>query len=240
MPFIYPIADMLSPEMTARLRARLAMADVPWVDGKASAGRDAGKKTNMEVDPSSKFRFDIAGMVQGELTDMRRKQALHLQYLADPVKMSPSLVSKTGVGGGYADHVDNNHMSPHTPNEMRADLSMTIFLSDPDSYEGGELVIDSDMPFAPSFKMPAGSAVLYATTSVHRVNPVTKGERLAVVMWFESRINDPHLREMNADLLECLNTLASDPNTNGGTSAATRHVMIKLEKVRANLIKGFS
>jgi PKHD-type hydroxylase len=151
--------------------------------------------------------------------------------------MSPALVSKTGVGGGYADHVDNNHLSPHTPNEIRADLSMTIFLSDPKDYDGGELVIDSDMAFAPSFKMPAGSAVLYATTSVHRVNPVTRGERLVAVMWFEIRINDPYLREMNADLLECLNALATDPEL--GRDSAKR-VMTKLEKVRANLIKGFN
>lgn len=237
MPFIYPIPDMLSPEMTARLTARLALSDVPWVDGKGSAGRDATKKHNQEVDPTSKLRFEIAGMVQGALTDMVRKQALQLQYLADPVKMSPTLISRTGVGGGYDDHVDNNHLSPHTPNEMRADLSMTIFLSDPSSYDGGELVIDSDMAFAPSFKMPVGSAVVYATTSVHRVNPVTRGDRLAAVMWFESRISDPHLREINADLLECLNALATDP---GFEQGSTKRVMIKLEKVRANLIKGFA
>ena len=76
MPFIYPIPDMLSPEMTARLTARLALSDVPWVDGKGSAGRDATKKHNQEVDPTSKLRFEIAGMVQGALTDMVRKQAL--------------------------------------------------------------------------------------------------------------------------------------------------------------------
>jgi len=105
--------------------------------------------------------------------------------------------------------MDNAYLSARTPNEIRSDMSMTIFLNDRESYDGGELVIDSDLPYSPAFKMPAGGAVLYSTTSVHRVNDVKNGERLAAVIWIESRIADPLIRETNGDILECLNLLST-------------------------------
>src|SRR3546814_4795504 len=87
-------------------------------------------------------------------------------------------------------------------------LSMTVCLSEPGDYQGGELVLDSDMKFAPRFKMPAGSALLYATSSIHRVEPVTAGERLVAIPWIESRIPDPSTRLHKANILEVLNLLS--------------------------------
>src|SRR3546814_13452713 len=89
-------------------------------------------------------------------------------------------------------------------------LSMTVCLSEPGDYQGGELVLDSDMKFAPRFKMPAGSALLYATSSIHRVEPVTAGERLVAITWIESRTADPFTRQLNADNPQILNLPSQD------------------------------
>src|SRR3546814_20896679 len=87
---------------------------------------------------------------------------------------------------------------------------MTGFLSEPGDYQVGELVLDSDMKFAPRFKRPAGSALLYATSSIHRAEPVTAGERLVAITWIESRIADPFTRQIHADILQLLNLLSPD------------------------------
>ena len=121
-----------------------------------------------------------------------------------------------------------------SPEEMRSDLSMTIFLTEPDSYQGGELVVDSDMPYAPTFKMAAGGAVLYATNAIHRVAEVTAGERLVAVTWIESRIADVGTRQINADLLQVMSVLTRD----GACDPEIREsVVTKLEKVRSNVVK---
>src|SRR3546814_1971481 len=116
-------------------------------------------------------------------------------------------------------------------------LSMTVCLSEPGDYQGGELVLDSDMKFAPRFKMPAGSALLYATSSIHRVEPVTAGERLVAITWIESRIADPFTRQINADILQVLNLLSQE----GACAPALQSsLMTKMEKVQGNLVKRFS
>lgn len=234
MPYVYPIPDLLPQPLVAELRGILSGDAADWVDGRGTAGRDAGKKRNHELAPACKMRSRLSDRLIETLTSTPSPAVTAFRYAADPKRIGPFLFSRTGPGGGYGDHMDNNIMGRGTPGEMRSDLSMTIFLSDPGTYQGGELVIDSDMPFAPRFKMPAGGAILYATSAVHRVEPVTAGERLVAVTWIESRIADPFVRQINADLLEVLNVVSQDGTC---APAARPYLVTKLEKIRGNLTK---
>lgn len=234
MPYVFPIPDLLPQDLVADIRRKLDAAGDAWKDGKLTAGRDSHKKRNEELDTAGKLRQEISDAIKAALADMRRPEALMFNFLASPAKIGDFLVSRTPVGGGYGDHMDNNILNKGTAKEMRSDLSMTIFLSDPATYQGGELVIDSDMAFAPSFRMPPGGAVLYATNAIHRVNPVQSGERLVAITWIESAIADPFMRQINADLLLCLNAIAQ----NGAKfPELASFLTLKLEKVRGNLQK---
>lgn len=237
MPYVYPLPDLIPRALVDELRETLLADAAPWVDGRRTAGRDGGKKRNLEIEGNSPLRMAASKRLTDVLANGQSPAAVGFRYAADPKQIGPFLFSRTESGGGYADHMDNNFMGRGTPNEMRSDLSMTIFLSDPDSYQGGALVLDSDMPFAPRFKMPAGSAVLYSTTSVHRVDPVTAGNRLVAVTWIESRISDPFSRQINADLLELLNLVSQDGVC---SNTARPYLMTKLEKIRGNLTKRLS
>ncbi|WP_193187182.1 Fe2+-dependent dioxygenase [Nisaea sediminum] len=234
MPYVYPIPHLLPPELVREINNRIAGSPETWVDGGKTAGRDKKKKRNLELEGDSELRVLISDAITTVLRDYQRRESLLFTFLAAPSKIGKFLVSKTENGGGYGDHMDNNIMSKGTTEELRSDLSMTIFLSDPESYEGGELVIDSDMTFAPSFKMPAGGAILYATNSIHRVNPVTSGSRVVALTWIESEISDPFMRQMNADLLQCLNAVSQNADQNPQLST---FLTLKLEKIRGNLQK---
>ncbi|MEP3115587.1 Fe2+-dependent dioxygenase [Nisaea sp.] len=234
MPYVYPIPNLLPPELVTEIRNRLESEPDSWVDGSQTAGRDAAKKNNQELASDSALRVQVSDAITTVLRDYQRRESLLFTFLAAPSKIGAFLVSSTETGGGYGDHMDNNVMSKGTPEELRSDLSMTIFLSDPESYQGGELVIDSDMAFAPSFKMPAGGAVLYATNSIHRVNPVTAGKRDVAITWIQSEIADPFMRQMNADLLQCLNAVSQNAEQ---IPQLSNFLTLKLEKVRGNLQK---
>ncbi len=237
MPYVYPLPGLIAPAMVRDLRRALLANEATWVDGRRTAGRDGGKKRNLELDGASTLRTQLSDRLTEVLTKAATPEAMAFRYAADPKRIGPFLFSRTGSGGGYGDHMDNDVMGRGTPGELRSDLSMTIFLSEPDSYQGGELVLDSDMRFAPRIKMPAGSAVLYATSSVHRVDPVTAGERLVAITWIESRIADPFTRQINADLLEILNLVSQDGICD---DSARPYLITKLEKVRGNLTKRLS
>lgn len=237
MAYVYPIRNLLPPALVHELRDALLAEDAPWVDGRQSVGRDGVKKRNREIAADSPLRRALSGRIDAHIRGPLTNETLTFRHLCDPRRWSPFLFSRTGPGGGYQDHMDSNVMYRGTPEEMRSDLSMTVFLSDPESYQGGELVIDSDMSYAPTFKLSAGSAVLYATNSIHRVAEVTTGERLAAVTWIESRIADPHIRQINADLLQVMSVLTRE----GACAPALRDsVVTKLEKVRGNVIKPHS
>src|SRR5262249_15227790 len=110
--------------------------------------------------------------------------------------IAPPLYNRYDVGMSYGDHVDTPVLNG---GRMRADLSFTIFLSEPASYEGGELTIKSDYGNVPA-KFPAGDMILYSTTDLHHVTPVTRGSRLAAVSWVESYVQDERARRILVDL----------------------------------------
>lgn len=130
---------------------------------------------------------------------------------AAPKRMRPMLISRYRTGMGYGAHVDNALMGEQE--KMRSDLSFTLFLSEPDSYEGGELVIE-DTSGESSYKLAAGSLVLYPSTTLHRVETVTSGERLVAVGWVQSMVRDATQREMLFDL----ETLRRELFAGGGKS----------------------
>jgi len=185
------IGDVLDAQTVRELRKQLA--DQPFVDGGETAGWAAGQvKRNEQL---SREAPAYAG-IQARLLDALRSNAL-FAIAAAPHSFRPLLISRYAMGMGYGDHVDNALMGDAT--KTRTDLSFTLFLSDPESYEGGDLIIE-DSGGARSVKLPAGSLVLYSSSTLHRVDPVTSGERLVAVGWVQSFIRSAEARAILFDL----------------------------------------
>jgi PKHD-type hydroxylase len=182
------IGQLLASEKVTRLRELLAQAK--FVDGRMTAGALAQQvKNNRQIDPDDETVPEMRQIVAEAL------DANQLFYsAARPRHIRPPLFSRYVPGMEYGNHVDDAIMGG-----MRTDLSFTLFLSDPESYDGGALIIDSTAG-EQEIKLPAGSAVLYPATSLHRVAPVTRGERLAAVTWIRSMIRDAGQREILFDL----------------------------------------
>ena len=186
------IENLIDQETVAQLRAW--MAEATFEDGRATAGGAAARvKNNEQVSSDPKRRDPKLKEMQELVRDLLWDNALFCAA-AQPKKIKPPLFSRYTAGKRYGVHMDNALMG-----SMRIDLSITLFLSDPDSYEGGELVV-----YFPTgerrVKLPAGSAVLYPATALHEVTEVTKGERLVVVTWVRSLVRDAAEREILFDL----------------------------------------
>ena len=182
--------DVLKSAEVRDLRASLQ--HLVFADGAKTAGvfaRTVKKNEQAESGPETAKLQEavVQALFRHPLFDMA----------ARPKAMKPILFSRYEPGMEYGTHVDNAIMSGRPP--VRSDLSFTVFLSDPDTYDGGELVVESpagDM----SFKLPAGHAILYPSSTLHHVEPVTRGARVAAVSWVQSYIRDPARREMLYDL----------------------------------------
>jgi PKHD-type hydroxylase len=184
----YIISDVLDGAAITDARRTLAGAD--FADGRATAGWHA-KLVKNNLQASAKDAKVVA--LRETLATAIRGNAL-FQLAARPKALSPLILSRYEPGMAYGSHVDDALMGG-----MRTDLSFTLFLSDPDSYEGGALVIESTGG-EEDVRLPAGSMVVYASTTLHRVAPVTRGERLAAVGWARSFIRDGARRELLFDL----------------------------------------
>ncbi|MBP3979787.1 Fe2+-dependent dioxygenase [Acidovorax sp. JG5] len=187
MESLYVIPQVLGPEQLAQVHSSLA-GDV-FTDGKASAaGMAKAVKNNEQVDAAK-----VPGLMQ-MLQGAVLGHALFRQ-LAMPRAVSKLMVSRYREGMEYGTHTDAAIMDTG----HRSDISFTLFLSEPESYDGGELAMET--PFGEQrLKLKAGSLILYPTGGLHRVTPVTRGERLAVVGWVESRVRDARQREILLDL----------------------------------------
>lgn len=185
-------AAVLSADDLAEARAHLA--GLSWTDGGRTAGPAARAVKRNE---------------QADLTD-RPGAALHAWLLsrikahpvfaaaAMPRRISRLMVSRTGPGGEYGSHTDNAIMGD-AGGRLRTDLSFTLFLSAPEAFEGGDLVVEGALGDQ-RIKLPAGDLFLYPSGSIHRVEPVVAGERLVCVGWVESAIRDADAREILWDL----------------------------------------
>lgn len=184
------IEGVLPPAQLDELTRALPQAR--FEDGAATAGWTArGAKRNLQLGARSALRLRVQLLVEQALQGHEVFVAAAL-----PRTVSQILVSRTGEGGGYGNHVDNAVMGQPP---LRTDLAFTLFLSHPDDYDGGELVIDEPQG-EQSFKLPAGNLVLYPATTLHRVNPVVRGTRHVAAGWVQSLVRDPRLREMLFEL----------------------------------------
>jgi PKHD-type hydroxylase len=189
---MFIIPDLLDPDQCRHIRTLLAAAR--FIDGRQTAGPGSrGVKNNLQGDPADVRVQDVQKLVHERLV-------AHPQYriLAVPRIVRPMTVNRYDEGMFYGDHMDHPLLAGDPP--ARGDISTTVFFSAPDEYDGGELVVNSPFGEAQRFKLPAGQAVCYPAGTLHRVNPVTRGSRLAAVTVAESRIQDATRREIFSDL----------------------------------------
>lgn len=174
--------------------ARRMLASAPFVDGKLSAGQVAKRvKNNQEIDRHARELEQLNNLVMGNLVQhpVYRSGAL-------PLRIAAPYYARYTPGMQYGDHVDDPIMGVDGQ-LYRSDLAITVFLNEPASYDGGELVINT--PFGEQqVKLPAGDAVMYPASSLHRVAEVTRGERLVAVTWLQSLVRDPAQRELLHEL----------------------------------------
>ncbi|CAN5329213.1 Fe2+-dependent dioxygenase [soil metagenome] len=174
-----------------------------WEDGGATAGGHAhGRKNNRQLKDGAEPAIALGEVVKRKLwsNPMFISAAL-------PRAIYPPRFNRYGAGHAYGAHVDAALMrAPGEQRMLRTDLSATLFLSDPDSYDGGELEIEGSLG-AESVKLAAGDMVLYQATSLHRVAPVTRGERLASFFWIESLVADGGARALLFDLDQTIQRL---------------------------------
>lgn len=188
------IPDVLTPEQVKEFREILDKAN--WIDGKVTAGHQSAKaKNNMQLPEGS----NEARMLGEQILIALEKNSTFISA-ALPLKVFPPLFNSYSEGQNFGMHIDNAiRQVPGTPFRIRTDLSATLFISDPDEYEGGELVVE-DTYGTHKVKLPAGHMILYPSSSLHYVNPVTKGARVASFFWIESMVRDDAARTLLFDL----------------------------------------
>jgi PKHD-type hydroxylase len=205
------IDAVLSKDEVRQFRAYLDQAD--WKDGAASAGTLARRaKDNLQIDDDA----DVAVSLGNHIL---RVLGQHPQFIsaALPRRIYPPKFNRYTGGGNYGTHVDSALMQgPGTAVTVRTDLAATLFLCEPDSYDGGELEIDTAFGVQ-SVKLDAGDMVLYPASSLHRVTPVTRGARVASFFWIESMVGDAAERAMLYDLDQAIQAMtpkvqAGDPD----------------------------
>ena len=175
---------VLTAEDLARCRSVLDAA--AWVDGKATAGAQSARaKHNLQIDESAAEARELGGLI---LDRLGRHPAFISAAL--PLRVYPPLFNRYDEGMGFGGHVDNAvRFSPDSGARYRTDLACTLFLSEPEDYDGGELVVED--AFGPqAIKLPAGDMVLYPASSVHRVETITRGARWASFFWVHSMVRD--------------------------------------------------
>jgi PKHD-type hydroxylase len=188
------IPDVLSKADVAEFRA--VMDAIEWEDGRSTAGAQSAEvKKNEQLPPNGEVSRKLGERVIKALTANPLFVAA-----AIPLHIFPPLFNRYGVGHRFGVHVDNAVRGDHlTGTRIRTDLSVTLFLSEPDEYDGGELVVE-DYYGSHEVKLPAGQLVLYPATSLHTVTPITRGVRVASFFWLQSMIRDAHARSMIFDL----------------------------------------
>ncbi|MFC0135805.1 Fe2+-dependent dioxygenase [Massilia eurypsychrophila] len=195
------IENVLSKDEVRQFRAHLDQA--AWQDGAVSAGTLARHvKSNQQLDESAEPAISLGN-------HLLRKLGADPLFIsaALPRKIYPPRFNRYAGGGAYGTHVDSAVMQiPGTALSMRADLSATVFLAEPDEYEGGELEIEGQFG-AQAVKLGAGGMVLYPSSSLHRVAPVTAGARVASFLWIESLVGDEGDRTLLFDLDQSIQKL---------------------------------
>ncbi|MCT8003642.1 Fe2+-dependent dioxygenase [Sphingomonas sanguinis] len=188
------LPDILDPAGVAGLRAVIDAG--PWADGNATSGPQAALAKRNDQLPEDSGAAIEAGRI---VLDALGRSPLFVAA-ALPLKVYPPLFNRYAGGQAFDTHVDNAvRLKRGSDFRMRSDLSLTLFLEDPDAYDGGELVVE-DLYGEQRVKLSAGSAVLYPASSLHRVEPVTRGTRVASFLWIQSMVRDDGERRILFDL----------------------------------------
>jgi len=217
------IPAVLSTQQLATLRA--ALAGAPWIDGRETVGAQGAQvKRNLQLPEASPLRQQLGDIVVAAL-------AANPQYFAAalPARAMPPRFNRHVGGGEYGFHVDGAVMAmPGAARQLRSDIACTLFLSSPEDYEGGELVV-SDTYGEHAIKLPAGDLIVYPASSLHRVMPVTRGARDAAFFWVQSLVRDAGQRELLYQLDASIQQLT-------GTDAP-RDALLSLTGVYHNLLR---
>ena len=185
---MFRLKNVLSADELIGIRTLLDGAS--WSDGRLTAGWQAKDvKNNLQISTDDSKLSSLTEVVSAALS-----RHTVFQFAARPKRFVPPLFSRYVPGMAYGDHVDDPII-----HGIRTDLSLTLFLSDPEGYDGGELTIETASGLE-AIKLPAGEAILYPSTMIHRVEPVTRGERLVAVTWVRSFVRDSQKREILLDL----------------------------------------
>ena len=198
------VPDVLTPEQVASCRELLEAAD--WVDGRITAGHQSARaKDNLQLPEDHEHAKQLGDTIIAAL-----ERSSLFMAAALPLKVFPPLFNRYQDGQSFGNHVDNAiRQVTGTPHRVRTDLSATLFFSNPDEYDGGELVVE-DTYGVHSVKLPAGHLILYPASSVHHVRAVTRGIRFASFFWIQSMIRDDGERTLLFDLDVAIQRLATD------------------------------
>ena len=198
------IPDLLDAGAVARVRAIVDAGD--WADGNATSGHQSAlAKKNMQLPEDSPAAREAGRIV----LDALGRSPLFIAA-ALPLKIFPPLFNRYAGGDRFGTHVDNA-VRIHRASEfrVRSDLSATLFLADPAAYEGGELVVEDTLGVH-KVKLPAGHLILYPASSLHRVEPVTRGARVASFFWIQSMVRDDAARTILFDLDRSIQAIAAE------------------------------
>jgi PKHD-type hydroxylase len=206
------IPKLLSADSLAHCRALIDHAD--WVDGRVTAGTQSTTvKRNQQLPAHSAAAREAQQLVLVALNN----NGLFLSG-ALPNRVFPPLFNRYATGMDFGSHVDNAIRTHEASGQhIRTDISVTVFLSAPDEYDGGELVIE-DTFGSQSAKLAAGDAILYPSSSVHRVQPVTRGVRTASFFWVESRVREPDRRRLLFDMDTAIVAMRASRVDQGGSA----------------------
>lgn len=216
------IPNVLSAEHVASFRAKLDAAQ--WTDGRETVGHlGTHAKRNEQLPENASLRRELGETL---LTALAKNPLFFSAAL--PLKYLPPRFNRYTGGGTYGFHVDGAVMNLGNGEQLRSDVSCTVFLNDPEEYEGGELVI-ADTYGEHTVKLPAGDAVIYPSSSLHQVTPVTRGARLASFFWVQSMIRDDGRRRMLFEMDSAIETLRS--------SSADASAVLQLTGIYHNLLR---
>lgn len=198
------IPDLLDAPALARLRGIIDAAE--WVDGNVTSGHQSALAKRNEQLPEDGAAAKEAGRM---VLDALGRSPLFFAA-ALPLKVFPPLFNRYGVGQTFGTHVDNAiRVQRGTDFRIRADISCTLFLADPADYDGGELVIEG-LFGVQGVKLPAGHAIVYPSSSLHHVTPVTRGTRVASFFWLQSMVRDDGERQILFDIDRSVQAIAAD------------------------------
>ena len=222
---LIPIPQVFTKPQVRDIRAALDAAD--WVDGRVTAGHQSAQtKINSQIPETHPVAQQVGEAILKALgtNPLFRSAAL-------PLKVFPPLFNRYAGGQTFGTHVDNSiRTHAATGGRIRTDLSCTLFFSDPDEYDGGELIVE-DTYGSKSVKLPAGDMILYPSTSLHHVTPVTRGARVSSFFWLQSMIRQDAQRTLLFDLDTAIQRLAplEDP--------AAKQSTVQLTGVYHNLLR---